>query len=178
MKAVLVYAFLTLALAVTACAQTPAQTPVPSPTASTIPGQTPTGALAPSATATMLSQGAVPTVAVSVTCNQFDLNPNASRTVTMLKNAQVLLTLCTDPTTGYRWEETPAITDPAVLAQASHELNIPTPTPNSPFIIVPAKESWTFKAVRAGTADVVMTYTRNGQPDANSRSFKLVVTVK
>ncbi len=126
----------------------------------------------------MLSQGTVPTTAITIACTQFAQSPNVSRTVSALSGTQIAVTLCADPSSGYVWNPAPAMTDASVLTQVSHQLSIPTPVPNTPFVIVSGKEVWTFRTAKSGTTDVTFTSTRNDQPDANAWSLKLTVTVR
>jgi inhibitor of cysteine peptidase len=66
--------------------------------------------------------------------------------------------LCSNPTTGFQWEEA-KISDPTVLAELSHQFlsreSKPPPPPGTP-----GQDVWTFKALKEGESTISVDYSR------------------
>ena len=66
------------------------------------------------------------------------------------------VTLCSNPTTGFEWEEA-VISDSSVLIETGREFQAPGAGASEG---AAGKEVWTFEAVKRGTSTVSMAYSR------------------
>ncbi len=65
--------------------------------------------------------------------------------------------LCSNPTTGFQWSEEAQISAPAVLQQEDHNFIGPEsePPPGTP-----GQEVWTFEALKQGSSEIYLEYSR------------------
>jgi len=136
----------------------PTTAPTPAPTAPASPVAT----LAPSpvATASPLTGAA----GVTVTCDEFQADPNTGARVQVAVGSTFTMTLCSNASTGFSWSAAAKIGDTTVLQQIDHEYLAPT----SLLIGAPGKEVWTFKGLKDGVTSFSMTYSQpweGGQKD-------------
>ena len=118
---------------------------------------------------------------VSATCDDF-MNSKTkpaviSKQVEVAVDSSFTVTLCSNATTGYKWYEAAQISAPTLVQQTDHKFL--SPQSKTPVVGAAGTEVWTFKALKKGTASVVMEY---GQPWAGGEKgawkFNLTVVVK
>ncbi|MFC1894125.1 protease inhibitor I42 family protein [Chloroflexota bacterium] len=98
---------------------------------------------------------------VDVTCDEFMAQKNMSEEVEVPLNGQLVVTLCSNPTTGFQWSETAQIVDQTILEQMEHKFVSPeAKSDKAPAPGTPGEELWTFKATGKGTTQVSMEYSR------------------
>jgi len=117
---------------------------------------------------------------VSVDINDFMEQKDISQEVEVAVDGSLTVTLGSNPTTGFRWSESAEISDQNVLQQTGHEFIAPEGEGDEP----PApgtsgKEVWTFKALKKGTTEVSMEYSRPWEGGEKAEwTFVLTVVVK
>ena len=117
---------------------------------------------------------------VSVDIDDFMEQKNISQEVEVAVDGSLTVTLGSNPTTGFRWSESAEISDQTVLEQTAHEFIAPQGEGDEP----PApgtsgKEEWTFKALKKGTTEVSMEYSRPWEGGEKAEwTFVLTVVVK
>ena len=113
--------------------------------------------------------------AVTVSCDDFSAQPNATKQLTVVAGDSFTVTLCSNATTGYQWSESAQISDTTVVQQLSHETVAPKDTG---LVGAPGAEVWTFKALKKGTSNITMGYSRPWEGgEKNTWTFTLNVTV-
>lgn len=100
---------------------------------------------------------------------------SSGKEVSIASGGTLTVTLESNASTGYRWNENANISDKAVIQQISHKYQAAaTPMPGAP-----GKEIWTFKALQAGKSVVSMEYRRPFEPNAEpAKTFTLTVLAK
>ena len=115
---------------------------------------------------------------VEVPLDDFTSQNHISREVTVNAGDSFILTLGSNPTTGFTWPDEAQIGDQTVLQQTDHKLVVPESEPPPP-PGTPGKEVWTFKALKKGTAEVSMEYSRPWEGgEKGVWTFTLTVVVK
>jgi inhibitor of cysteine peptidase len=116
-------------------------------------------------------------VSITVPCADFEANPNLNKEVQVLEGGLVTVTLCSNATTGFQWEQEiycPLIG--TIITEKDHKFIPPADTAG---LGAAGQEVWTFEAVNKGTATVAMVYSQpweGGQKGA--WTYNLVVTIK
>ena len=119
---------------------------------------------------------ASPIPSIELSCDDFRATRAISKEITVAPGDTFTVTLCSNATTGFKWSVTPQISDTDVMMQMSHKFE---PPQNTGMVGAAGKETWTFKALKAGIATTNMTYDqpwRGGEKDA--WVFNLSVVVK
>lgn len=100
---------------------------------------------------------------------------SAGKEVTLATGGTLTITLESNITTGYSWNETADIGDKTVMQQTDHKYQPPgTPIPGAGGV-----EIWTFKALKTGKSTISMGYARPFEPGvAPVKTFTLNVVVK
>ena len=115
-------------------------------------------------------------VPVTVTCDQFSKQTMIVQDVSVKMGNRVVVTLCSNPTTGFQWSEKAQIGDPRVLEQKSYKFVAPA---NTGMVGAPGNSVWTFEAMGTGTSTVYLEYSRNWQGGEKAvQTFKLNVLVQ
>ena len=115
-------------------------------------------------------------VPVTVTCDQFSKEANIIQDISVAPGGKVVVTLCSNPTTGFQWSEKAQIGDPRVLEQKSYKFVAPASTG---MVGVPGNAVWTFDALGPGASTVYLEYSRNWQGGEKAvQTFKLNVLVQ
>ena len=115
---------------------------------------------------------------VEVPLDDFTSQNHISREVTVNAGDSFTLTLGSNPTTGFTWPDEAQIGDQTVLQQTDHKLVVPESEPPPP-PGTPGKEVWTFKALKKGTTEVSMEYSRPWEGgEKGVWTFTLTVVVK
>jgi len=81
-----------------------------------------------------------------------------TRQIEITNGTSLILTLCSNPSTGYKWSETAKISDNTVIQQINHSYLEPT---DKNLIGAPGKQVWTFEGIKKGTSSVYLGYTRD-----------------
>ena len=118
-----------------------------------------------------------PAAAVAVTYDDFQKQKNIVQDINVSNGETITVTLFSNATTGFKWEENTQISDPQVLQQIDHKYVAPGNTGGK--VGVGGTEAWSFKALKAGTSTI---YTEYSQPwekgTKGTWTFKLNVKVK
>ena len=94
--------------------------------------------------------------ALEVTCDQFLGDKHFTWNVQVQLGDSLLVTLCSNPTTGFQWSESAQISDESILEQMDHSFTPPEEgTPGAA-----GKEEWSLKALKKGTSTVLLEYSR------------------
>lgn len=125
-----------------------------------------------------LSCAGVPNQAsVVVSCQDFESNPNISKEVQVRDGGTVSVTLCSNPTTGFQWEQQvycPLIN--VIVTEVDHQYIAPDETAG---LGTAGREVWTFKAESKGSATIALTYSQPWEGGQKSAwTYNLLVTVK
>ena len=100
---------------------------------------------------------------------------SSGKEVTLAAGGTLTVTLESNITTGYSWNENANIGDKTVMQQTNHKYQPPaTPIPGAG-----GKEVWTFKALKAGQSTISMEYRRPFEPTAApAETFSLTLVVQ
>jgi inhibitor of cysteine peptidase len=124
------------------------------------------------------SSPAPATIDIQYTSSDFTAEQHIVRDVELVQPGIVQITLVSNPTTGFQWKESAAISNPAIVTQASHEF-IPPQTGEKPLAGAAGKEVWNFKALKAGSASISFSYGRSWEGgEKDLWTLILNVTVK
>lgn len=100
---------------------------------------------------------------------------NSGKEVALAAGETLTITLESNITTGYSWDETANIGDRLVLQQTDHKYEPPA----TAALGAGGKEVWTIKALKAGESTISMGYGRPFEPGvAPAKTFTLTVVVK
>ena len=115
---------------------------------------------------------------VEVSCDDFMKQQHISQEAEVAVDGSLTVTLCSNPTTGFQWSESAQISDQTVLEQVDHKF-VPPPERPEPVEGEAGKEVWTFKALKKGTTEVSLEYSRPWEGGEKATwTFVLTVTVK
>ncbi len=100
---------------------------------------------------------------------------NSGKEVTLAAGGTLTVTLESNITTGYSWNENANIGDKTVMQQIDHKYQPPaTSIPGAG-----GKEVWTFKALKAGKSTISMEYRRPFESNTTpAKTFTLTVVVQ
>jgi inhibitor of cysteine peptidase len=100
---------------------------------------------------------------------------SSGKEVTLAAGGMLTVTLESNITTGYSWNENANIGDKTVMQQTDHKYQPPaTAIPGAG-----GKEVWTFKALKAGQSTISMEYRRPFDPTAApAKTFSLTLVVQ
>lgn len=109
------------------------------------------------------------------TSDEFDQNQYIQKEVEIAKGDTLVVTLFSNGTTGFNWDENARIADAEIIQQLKHEYISPeTNIPGAPGV-----EQWTFEAVNIGMTTVHLEYSRPWEGgEKGVWTFDLNVTVK
>jgi len=112
---------------------------------------------------------------IGVSCFIFTQYQHVSKEVELAAGDSFTITLCSNRTTGFQWSESAQIDDQSVLEQQAHRFVSPEEdTPGAA-----GKEVWTFKALKEGSTEVFMEYSRPWEGGKEVEwTFRLIVVVK
>ncbi len=101
---------------------------------------------------------------------------SSGKEVTLVVGGTLTVTLESNITTGYSWNENANIGDKTAMQQTDHKYQTPaTPVPGAG-----GKEVWTFKALNTGKSTLSLEYRRPFEPNttAPAKTFTLTLTVQ
>ena len=119
-------------------------------------------------------------VSVEASCDDFIKLPSEERVISKEVEVAVgdslIVTLCSNPTTGFQWPKSAQISDQTVLEQVDHEF---IPPEAKDVEGAAGKEIWTFKALKKGTSTISIDYSRPWEGGEKAAwKFALTVVVK
>jgi len=117
---------------------------------------------------------------VEVSCDDFMAGNHITRHVEVSTGETFTVTLCSNASTGFQWAESAQVSDKGVLRQTSHEFIPPGGKDDeSPAPGTAGKQQWTFEALRKGTTEVSLEYSRPWEGGEKGEwTFTLTVVVK
>jgi len=112
---------------------------------------------------------------LEISCDEFMDNHHIARNVEVNVGEIIIVVLCSNPSTGFQWTETAEIGDQAILQQQDHVYI----APKSDVPGAAGKERWAFRALKKGTTEVSMEYSRPWEGGEKGEwTFNLTVLVK
>ncbi len=88
----------------------------------------------------------------------------------------LVITLGSNPTTGFIWPDIAQISNQDILKQTDHKFISSSQTEG---VGASDKDIWTFKVTKAGTATILMNYSRPWEGvDKEEWTFKAIITVR
>lgn len=113
---------------------------------------------------------------IDVSIDEFEQASSITREVTVAEGGTLTVSLGSNPTTGFTWDQAAQIADPTILQQTGSEL---LPAEGQGLVGAPGTQVWTFKALAKGTTTVAMEYSRPWEGgEKGVWTFDLTVTVK
>lgn len=118
--------------------------------------------------------GRLTPVKVKVSCDEFQMKKDVSKSVKLAEHGKLVVTLCTNPSTGYKWSDSAQISNHSVLWQTSRT----TSSSSGSGLGAPGEAKWEFKALDEGKSTISLEYGRPWQADGDENwSFSLQVNV-
>lgn len=84
-------------------------------------------------------------------------HPHVDMMMSTVLGGELTVTLGSNPTLGYQWQEYVEIGDASMFKRVSHEFV----APKTDMLGTPNKEVWTFKALKRGTTTILLKYSRS-----------------
>ncbi len=117
-------------------------------------------------------------VSIELSCDDFMAVQDISQEMEVYVGDSFIVTLCSNPTTGFQWSETAQVSDQTVLEQVDHKLVSPESEPPPP-PGTPGQEIWTFEALKTGTSTISMEYSQPWEGGEKEEwTFELTIVVK
>lgn len=91
-----------------------------------------------------------------LTCEMFQEQPHHSGDIVLGVDGTLTVILCSNPTTGFQWSESPEINDPTVLQQVDHKYE----PPETDLLGAAGKKIFTFKTLKKGVSTIHFEYSR------------------
>ena len=126
----------------------------------------------------MTNASAAEQASVEISCDDFikSHHISLSRTIEISVGDSLNVTLCSNPTTGFQWSELAQISDQTLLQQIDHQF---VPPQEQDVEGAAGKEIWTFNALKKGTSNISMEYSRPWEGGEKGEwTFTLYVVVK
>lgn len=119
-------------------------------------------------------------VIIGISPDEIASKKHIAKEVDIVLPGSLLVSLPSNPSTGFQWSENAEIGDKTVMSQYSHQYVAPPETGGTPAPPgTPGKEVWTFKSLKNGTSTIYMEYSRPWQGGEKAvQTLKLNVTVK
>ena len=115
-------------------------------------------------------------VSIDVSYDDFIGNNHVTMEAEVTVGDTLVVTLFSNPTTGFQWSESAQISDQTILKQAEHKFEEPQA---KGIVGAGGKEVWTFTALKKGTTEITMEYSRPWEGGEKGEwTFKLTATVK
>ncbi len=116
------------------------------------------------------------TASLEVSCGYFQENQHYTGEVTVNTGDSVVVTLCSNPATGFQWTELAEIGDRSMLKQKDHTYS---PAEAKEVVAGAGDETWTFEAVSQGTTTVSVEYEQPWEGGAKGHwTFVATITVE
>lgn len=116
---------------------------------------------------------------IEVSCDDFYAQARQVGSIELAPGEQFELVLCSNPTTGFQWEDPAVISDPAALEQTGMIYEEPAGRAEAELAGAPGAQSWSFKALEGGRTQVTFTYSQPWDGGEKSAwSYMLDITVR
>lgn len=116
---------------------------------------------------------------VKIGCDEFTQNPFIIEYITINSGEDIIIELCSNPTTGFQWSENPDNTNPKILSQESHDFLIQGEEGSSLPPGTPGYEIWRFTGKDPGQSQLYFEYSRNWEGgEKGVWTYTLLVTVQ
>jgi len=114
-------------------------------------------------------------IGVEISCDEFNENPHSIRNEFQVEiGDKITVKLCSNPTTGFQW--TYQITGGTVIKEEDHDFEEPE---GEGVVGAAGEEVWTFEAVKQGTTEVRMEYSRPWEGGEQAEwTYTFTVTVE
>jgi inhibitor of cysteine peptidase len=111
-----------------------------------------------------------------LTCEMFQEQPHHSGDIVLGVDGTLTVILCSNPTTGFRWLESPEISDTTILRQLDHEF---VPPEDENIVGGAGKEIFTFRTLKKGMSTIDFEYSRPWEGGEKGEwTFELEVHVR
>ena len=98
---------------------------------------------------------------IEIQCDEFNQNPHQTGSLEVSIGEEFIVSLCSNPSTGFQWINVAHISDPQIVEQVSHEYigfsEKGTPPPPG----TPGSQLWRFRALMSGTSTLSFEYSRD-----------------
>ena len=122
------------------------------------------------------TSNSAPTVGIGISCDEFGIQKNITQEVEMAYRGLLVVTLCSNPSTGFQWSESAEISDPTVLKQYRHGF---VPPEGNGVVGAAGSDVWEFRSLKKGTSRIHFEYSRPWEGGEKGEwTLELVVTVK
>lgn len=112
---------------------------------------------------------------VTITIDELVNNNHIEKQVDIAAGDTLTVTLGSNPTTGFSWDDNAQVSDEFVLNQTNHEYH----APDTDVLGAAGNDEWTFKALKAGETTVKLEYSRPWEGGEKGEwTFNLTVKVK
>jgi predicted secreted protein len=114
---------------------------------------------------------------IDISIDEFTAQNHLTRDVELIRPGSLIVSLGSNPTTGFQWGEA-EISAPAVVAQQSHNFVEPQSSNNESVVGAPGKDVWVFDSKEAGTATIKTSYSRpweGGEKDVWTLTINVTV---
>ena len=95
-------------------------------------------------------------LSLAITCDQFSAENHITQNIRMQSGDSLVISMCSNGTTGFQWEQPAYISDASILKQTHHKF-IPSENNN---MGAPGKVELVFNALKNGTSSVKLLYSR------------------
>lgn len=114
-------------------------------------------------------------IGVEISCDEFNENPHSIRNEFQVEiGDKITVKLCSNPTTGFQWKY--EIIGDIVLKEEDHDFEEPE---GEGVVGAAGEEIWTFEAVKQGTTEVRMEYSRPWEGGKQAEwTYTFTVTVE
>ncbi len=113
-------------------------------------------------------------VRVEVSCEEFQAREDITKSVKLAEHDRLEVNLCSNPSTGYQWPDSPRISNHIVLWQTSHRSS----SSSGGTLGAPGEDKWVFRALDEGKSTVYFKYARSWKGgDKDGWSLRLHVNV-
>ena len=97
------------------------------------------------------------TIGIEISYDELSNLKHITKQVEITYQGELIVTLGSNPTTGFQWSENPKIADNTVLEQYEHNFLSPEATG---VVGASGKDVWTFKSLKKGTTIISFDYSR------------------
>jgi predicted secreted protein len=116
---------------------------------------------------------------IDIDCDAFANSPNQVHRIEVREGAEITISLCSNPTTGYNWKEDAELSNPEVIVQDHQEFTAQGSVDDPPPPGSPGIHTWTFSTLKAGESIITLGYSQPWDGgEKNSWTFTLTVVVR
>jgi len=113
---------------------------------------------------------------LEASCDDFTKQNNITRNVELTYPGSLMVSLCSNPATGFQWNESADINDPSVMQQYEHNYVSPEA---AGVVGASGKDILTFNPLKNGTCTITMEYSRPWEGgEKGVWTYTIDVTVK